>query len=370
MYSPGTFTRRRFSASLLIAGTRLNGAIPALDQLLEQARIEGNLPAMQAATFSSGRTIEIGTAGVRRSGSPELATLDDSFHLGSIAKGFTATLVARLAESGALSWDLRPVDVIPELKTSIHPDYRTITIDDLLLWRAGVAPFLAPFDPEYQAVPRFSGDRVEQRRNFALHVLRKAPTYAPRSKTVYSNGSYGIAGAMVEALTGKSWDQLIRTEILQPLKLNGGPGWPAAQHRNDTWGHFETENGLRPHDPGDSYQFPAWMQPGGDLHMRLCDYVVFLRENLRGLRGDSWFLKRESFRRLHAPWDGENGRGWGTGDGGKWSEQAGSAMTFLAIGRIWPDEDRGLAVVCNAGGKRATKHCSELAGVLGKMSHQ
>jgi D-alanyl-D-alanine carboxypeptidase len=370
MYPPAKFTRRSFCASLLIPRARLKGASQPLDQLLAQARIQGNLPALQAATFSSGRTIEIRTAGVRRSGSPELATLDNSFHFGSIAKGFTATLVARLAESGVLSWDIRPIDVIPELRASIHPDYRIITIDDLLLWRAGVAPFLAPSAPEYQAVPRFSGDPIEQRRGFALHVLRNAPTYPPRSKTVYSNGSYGIVGAMVEALTRKSWDQLITTEILQPLKINGGSGWPAAKNRNETWGHFETENGLRPHDPGDSYQFPAWMQPGGDLHMRLRNYITFLQENLRGLRGHSSLLKRESFRRLHSPWDGENGRGWGTGDGGKSSEQAGSAMTFLAIGRIWPEEDRGLAVVCNAGGRRATKQCSDLAAVLGKAPHQ
>jgi len=104
--------------------------------------------------------------------------------------------------------------------------------------------------------------------------------------------------------------------------------------------------------------------------MRLRDYITFLQENLRGLQGDSALLKRESFRRLHAPWDRENGRGWGTSDGGKSSEQAGSAMTFLAIGRIWLDQDRGLAVVCNAGGRRATKHCSDLAAVLGKAPRQ
>src|ERR1700686_2684338 len=103
MNPPAKFTRRSFCASLLIPRARLKGASQPLDQLLAQARIQGDLPAMQAATFSSGRTIEIGTAGVCRSGSPELATLDNSFHLGSIAKGFTATLVARLAERGALS---------------------------------------------------------------------------------------------------------------------------------------------------------------------------------------------------------------------------------------------------------------------------
>jgi CubicO group peptidase (beta-lactamase class C family) len=231
MSPPARFTRRSLCASLVIAGAPLKRVSQPLDHLLAQARIQGNLPAIQAATISSGKKIEIGTAGVRRSGSPELATLDDSFHLGSIAKGFTAALVARLAESGNFSWDVRPVDVIEELKNSIHPGYRAITIDDLLLWRAGVAPFLAPSAPEYQAVPHFSGDRMEQRRNFALHVLRNAPSYPPRSKTVYSNGSYGIVGAMVEAVTGKSWDQLITTQILQPLKIEGGSGWPAAKKK-------------------------------------------------------------------------------------------------------------------------------------------
>ena len=175
MYPPVKLTRRSVCASLLVPGAFLKGASESLDRLLAESCRQGNLPAMQAATFSSGRTMDIGATGVRRSGSPGLATLENSFHLGSIAKGFTSTLVARLAEGGALNWDVRPVDVIPELKTSIHPGYRTITIYDLLLWRAGVAPFLAPSAPEYRAVPHFSGDSVEQRRYFALHVLCSAP---------------------------------------------------------------------------------------------------------------------------------------------------------------------------------------------------
>jgi len=349
---------------MLAGGAQLRGAAQTINQRLAEACLEGNLPAIQAGTFSSSKTIEIGTAGVRKNGAPEKATLENSFHLGSIAKGFTATLVARLAESGRLSWDVRPGDVLPELKTSIHPDYRTITIDDLLLWRAGVAPLLDPHAADYQSIPRFSGDPAEQRRNFALHVLRSAPGYPPRSRTVYSNGSYGIVGAMVEAVTRKSWDQLIVMEVLQPLKMQGGFGWPVAKSKSETWGHFETEDGLRPHDPTDSYQFPAWMQPGGDLYMRLCDYIVFLQENLRGLRGASTFLKQESFRRLHTAWDGENARGWGVGDDKRSSEQAGSARTFLAMGRIWPDDDRGVAVVCNAGGRRAAKRCTDVAATL------
>src|SRR4029077_3702105 len=142
-------------------------------------------------------------------GSPEMVTLEHSFHLGSIAKGFTATLVARLVESGTLSWDLRPTEVFPEFKTSIHADYRTITLDDLLLWRAGVAPMLYPSAADYQSIPRLSGNPAAQRRQFALHVLRSSPNYTPRSKSVYSNGSYGIVGAMIEAVTRKRWDELI-----------------------------------------------------------------------------------------------------------------------------------------------------------------
>jgi CubicO group peptidase (beta-lactamase class C family) len=168
---------------------------------------------------------------------------------------------------------------------------------------------------------------------------------------------------------GKAWDQLIDNEILQPLDIAGRPGWPASRNRSDTWGHFETENGVRPHNPGDSYQFPAWMQPGGDLSMTLRDYTKFLQENLRGLRGDSSFLRPESFRRLHSPWNGEDARGWGTSDGGRSSEQAGSARTFLAIGRIWTKEDRGLAVVCNAGGRRATRQCSNLVAEFSQEIH-
>ena len=54
------------------------------------------------------------------------------FHLASLAKAMTATMVATLAEECRLAWQSSPLDVFPEWKNSIHPAFSNISPDELL----------------------------------------------------------------------------------------------------------------------------------------------------------------------------------------------------------------------------------------------
>ena len=67
---------------------------------LEAVRAAHGLPALAAAVVSHGRIIAASAVGVRRLGSPVPVTRVDRFHLGSIAKPMTATLVALCVQSG------------------------------------------------------------------------------------------------------------------------------------------------------------------------------------------------------------------------------------------------------------------------------
>ena len=62
-------------------------------------------------------------------------------------------MVARLIEAGKLSFATTPLDVFPELKDTIHPDFRRITIEQLLSHHAGIPAYTKIDGTEFKALP-------------------------------------------------------------------------------------------------------------------------------------------------------------------------------------------------------------------------
>ncbi|NIW23100.1 MAG: serine hydrolase, partial [Gammaproteobacteria bacterium] len=64
-----------------------------------------NIPALAVAIVEGGQVIDHAVVGVREAGTDVAAQVDDLFHIGSIGKSMTATLLGRLVELEALRWD-------------------------------------------------------------------------------------------------------------------------------------------------------------------------------------------------------------------------------------------------------------------------
>ena len=251
--------------------------------------------------------------GVRRLGALEQVRSDDRFHLGSLTKAITATMIATLVEEGALSWESRITEVFPEWADSIHPEMSTVMLDQLLRHAAGVAPYEDDGAPEYRALPDLPENPIEQRRAFARIALQRAPLFAPGTARRYSNGGYVIAAAMAERVTARSWESLVQDRVFRPLGMqSAGFGWPADADRAEPWGHVPAEGGdLQPLDPAD-VRLPAWHRPAGDISLSAQDYGRFLREHLRGLRGVDGLLQAGTVKYLHTPaGESPNALGWG-----------------------------------------------------------
>ncbi len=131
------------------------------------------------------------------------------FRLGSISKQFTATAILLLEEAGKLSLD----DSI----TTYLPDYpmhgRTITIEHLLRHTSGIA--------NYTALPWFESN---QRRDLSLDELiavfkNEPPDFGPGEKWNYSNSGYILLGAIIEKVSGLSYEQFLQDRIFGPLGM-------------------------------------------------------------------------------------------------------------------------------------------------------
>jgi CubicO group peptidase (beta-lactamase class C family) len=297
-------------------------------------RFADGLPSIAAALIRSDE-IETGVVGA--------ADVDDSFHIGSNTKAITATLAAIAVERGLLAWSsiapmVLEVDGSPE-----------ITLERLLAHAAGVRPLTD--DAELAQLPQ---DRSE----VARLLVSEPQLFEPGTDNAYSNGGYTVAAAMLEKVTGATWEELLHTWLAEPLSIKLSVGWPG-----DLPGHYEREGQLDRHDQADGYRVPTAIAPAGDVNATIAAYARFVQLHLRGLRSRPELVGIQSFERLHNPVRGGFALGWGVQpwEGALTSVHLGSAGTFYALVAVQPKRDLAVAVLTNAGGDRAEAASVSLA---------
>ncbi|MET7397724.1 serine hydrolase domain-containing protein [Dactylosporangium sp. NPDC005572] len=137
---------------------------------------------------------------VRYGADPVPATTGTLYDLASLTKVFTAILVLRLYERGAVQLDA-PVDRYLPLFQG-KPD---ITVRMLLTHTSGLSKDtpIAGADP---------ADRL-------AHVLREPPVAAPGSGYIYADQNFIALGALAERLGGEPLDRQVRRQIAVPLGM-------------------------------------------------------------------------------------------------------------------------------------------------------
>ncbi len=344
-------------------------------RLLRKQIDESHFVGMAAIMIRAEDIAGIAAAGVRRQGENEPIGTGDLFHLGSNTKAITATMIARLVEAEKLFWTTTPLDVFPELKDTIHPAFKQITVEQLLSHHAGIPPFTHFNAKKIEARAKLSGSATEQRSGFAAWVLQHAPAVPPGTKALYSNAGFVIAAAMAERVTGSTWEALVTSLVLEPLGMHAIYGWPLTADRHEPWGHRETRTGLKAVDQSDEVsQLPSWLLPAGGIAIPLGDYGKFLQMNLKILEGrEDKFLPVRTIKRLHSsPMQDRYALGWGVShmEGVPSSTHAGSAGSFYAIVALQPSRDIGVAVVANSSGDRSADACEAVLKDLLAMHHQ
>lgn len=323
----------------------------SLLELLEQARAESGAPAVAGIVAGRDTIVAQAATGVRRLGDTPPVTLDDRFHIGSCAKAMTATLCALAVHRGQIGWHTTPQEAMADLAGSVHPDFATITLDMLLRHTAGIPPYTE--EEDFVDLPDLSGPPAAQRATFARWLLAEGePVVEPGSEVAYSNAGYCIAAAMIEATTGRAWEASLRDDLLIPLGIKGGIGWPARQDPRQPWGHWVQDGTLVPHTPDDEYELGPLLAPAGDVCVSLPHQARFLQMNLAGLQGIDTLLPAGFIQRLHNDGQPGIGLGWGVQvrEGvGPFSGHIGGAGTFLFVEGIAHDGDRAVALAANAG---------------------
>lgn len=330
---------------------------------LAESRTKYGVPAMAAIVLTANQVLDCQALGIARRGHGAAVSALSRFHLGSNTKAITATMVATLVEQKRLSWETTVLDVFPEWRDSIHPDYRGINLNDLFQHHAGLPPYNNASSRDMRSLPK--GASVKDQ---AAFVLRRPPTQKPGSGGLYSNAGPAIAAVMAERVTGSSWRDLVSHRVFAPLGIRGGFGWPNAADSTQPSGHVHLWLGSVPTPTFLIHPLPPLLQPSGDVHMSLPDYARFLQAHLKGLQGRDDLLTAATVRHLHTP-RGVYGLGWGVGphEGRLTSGHDGSDGTFYATAALWHECDLAIAVAANMGGDMASQACHAVSKTVARI---
>ncbi len=220
----------RLVAVVTLASSMVRGAEPeSLDTTLEPYLKRFGLPALAAAVFKNGVIIASGKAGTRRFGENIPVMIDDRFHIGSDSKAFTSLLAGQFVEAGKLRWDSTLADVFPELKAKMNPDFAKITVEELLSHASGLSDKQL-VDIIYRSYQQ--DGNMDEVRYWMVKEIAPKPLDHPRgSKFDYCNFGYIVAGAILERLGGKTWEELVEERIIEADGAENRWLWPASNSR-------------------------------------------------------------------------------------------------------------------------------------------
>jgi CubicO group peptidase (beta-lactamase class C family) len=313
---------------------------------------------------SSNGIVASGVSGVRKRDADVTVTIDDKWHLGSNTKAMTAVIVATLVERGQLSWETTIGQVFPELSHTFPEKFRAISITQLLSHHAGL-----PADVDWGDVARSASSLRDQRLNALKTAAVSQLESSPGTKFGYSNLGYTLAGAIVERVAGKPWEDLMREIVFKPLGMTscgfGGIGTPGKI--DQPWPHGEDGRPMAANGP--TVDNPEVMGPAGTVNCSIADYSKFIVDQLRGELGGGVLLKTETYKALHAPRFGDTyafgrivlSQDWA---GGTVLAHQGTNTLNFCIVRIAPRRGFAVLAVTNQGVDEGQKAALEATDAL------
>jgi D-alanyl-D-alanine carboxypeptidase len=287
------------------------------------------------------------------------------FRIGSLTKTFVAATVLRLVGEGRLSLETTVEELLPGVVRGKGHDGRRITVRQLLQHTSGVPNYTQDL-PVLLTLEGFQKHRFDTMtpQQAVGRALRSKPDFAPGTAWSYSNTGYMLAGMIIEAVSGRTWQEEVRRQIVRPLHLTQTvlPGTRVDIPRPHAIGYERFPGpGATPEDPkygaaiDATLQNPSWGGPAGDMISTTRDAQRFLRALIGGrlLRPAELAEMRrtvpvnEGFQSI---WPGA---GYGLGlfwipnpCGGRWSH-GGDIMGYTTRNGISADGRRSVMVTIN-----------------------
>lgn len=237
-----------------------------LDALAPRFRVPG-----ASLAVATGDDVITAATGVLNVTTGHRTTPDSMFQIGSIAKSYTAVLIMQLVAEGAVDIDAPISKALPELRLADDEAVDRITMRHLLTHSSGI-------DGDHLEDTGRGDDVLERYVASCASLPLSHPVGATMS---YCNTGFVLAGRVVEKLTGRTWDDALRTRLLAPLGLTNTVTLPEEQLRYAlAHGHL-VEPG-RPPRLAPISMLPRALGPAGLISSTALETLAFGRMCLAG----------------------------------------------------------------------------------------
>jgi CubicO group peptidase (beta-lactamase class C family) len=276
--------------------------IRKIEELIGKAVREETVPGLATAITEGGELTYARGHGVLNVDSKVPVTPETLFHLASVTKTFVATAILQLMEWGRLDIDMPVVTYLPYFRLQ-DERYAEITIAQMLSHTSGM-----PDTDEYGwDRPEYDDGALER---YVRGLGDLTLLSSPGQRYAYSNIAYEVLGDVISKVSGLSFEEYVRRELLLPLGMvqstllvrEADPALLASPH-------VRTESG----EVVVSDVFPYnWAHaPSSTMYSNLLELSRWTMTHLnRGALGEARILSSEIYDRMWHPWADRRGRYW------------------------------------------------------------
>ena len=297
--------------------------------------------------------------GVRDVGSGAPVTPETMFHLASVSKPFVATAIvslatAREADGPVLDLDAPIVDWVPEF-TLADGRAGDVTARGLLTHSSGL-PDVADYGWHD---PQLGDDALSE---FARSLSGWRLQAEPGSAYSYSNAGYELLGLLLSRVTGVTFEDAVRQQVLAPLGMR-----TSTFLRSEVPGHLAASPhvGMPLTVPDGAYPYTRRHAPSSTLHsnvVEMCRWMVAHFEPVEvaaGVSATEWarlddrvldLMSRPVMSMDDPPWEGGASLGWavGTYGGRRTLSHSGADPGFGSRVVLVPEARTGVVVLANS----------------------
>ena len=286
-----SWRRGSYSAAM---GT--DGAFDRIDRYIASLRASVTIPGLALAATSRDGLVGVRTYGFAEIASRRPVEPDTLFQIGSIGKSFTACCVLQLVEEGRLDLHTPVTRYLPWFEVRSAFD-EPIALHHLLTHTAGIT----------------RGADITSNSLFDVWALRTTEASAPPGAFYwYSNVGYRVIGAVIEAVEGRPYPEVLRARVLAPLGMDASE--PAITNAirprlAQGYGPWPDDRPVLPTDP----LTPAvWFETGtadGSVAATAQDMATYLRMYLNRGASDRERILSPGELRAHGRTNGRRRRG-------------------------------------------------------------
>ena len=247
-------------------------APPNLDQWVQRAMRTFEVPGVGLAIVKDDAVVVAKGYGVRKVGDPAPVDARTLFGIASNTKVFTATALGLLVEEKKIEWDAPVIRYVPAFAMWDPYVTRELTVRDLLVHRSGLG--LGAGDLLWWPPSTYDRKEIARRLRFI------PPATSFRSAYAYDNVLYLVAGEVIEAVSGQSWEDFISSRILAKVGMTGSNVRHSAASAggNVAVTHARIDGKVRPIAAFDSDN----TNPAGGINSSAEDMAKWLRVQLSG----------------------------------------------------------------------------------------